>query len=235
MAIFEYSPEEWAEIRKQARNDSVDKYPVGLKLILAANAYLMERARKEAPDFKTRHQKAKAWEKVEKSAQKLGRAIDEIDDVDFPYLDLSLSPPEADRVGLSLERDEELRGLQENALIRICIDRVAGNARRLSLREHDLAEYRKHRDADAYRLDFYKDVLRIWTGDLGRELRISRTPNRNTVTGPLVRFFLAVATPVMKDETPRPESIADIVARERKERPKREARYKRLSSKPLRL
>jgi hypothetical protein len=55
-------------------------------------------------------------------------------------------------------------------------------------------------------------VLQVWA-DLGGKLRMSRHSRSQKVQGPLARYFLAVAEPVMGDATPSLESLRDIIER----------------------
>jgi hypothetical protein len=81
--------------------------------------------------------------------------------------------------------------------------------------------YEKREHERARKL-FYKELLAIWQ-TMGGKLSISRgrsnsrhRESRFQVSGPLLRFFLAVARPVMGENAPRPETIAGIVSRHRR-------------------
>jgi hypothetical protein len=50
---------------------------------------------------------------------------------------------------------------------------------------------------------------------LGGKLRISRHPKSQKVQGPLAKYFMAVAEPVMGDATPSVESLPDIIERQK--------------------
>ena len=58
-------------------------------------------------------------------------------------------------------------------------------------------------------------VLLIWTF-LGGELRVSRHPISQKIQGPLARFFRAVTVPVMGASAPSPESLPDIIRRQKR-------------------
>jgi len=70
---------------------------------------------------------------------------------------------------------------------------------------------------DPHREFLYWGVLRVWTDQLGGELKYSMS-RKGKPGGPLVRFFTACVEPVLKaDETPR-AGIADIIDREKESR-----------------
>ncbi len=66
-------------------------------------------------------------------------------------------------------------------------------------------------DPDRDRL--FSCVLKVWTDDLGAELKVSNSSGKTT--GPLIRFFDAAVSPILGRETPKPNSVRDIVKRER--------------------
>jgi hypothetical protein len=63
------------------------------------------------------------------------------------------------------------------------------------------------------RLRYEFQVLSVWT-KLGGDLRISRHPKSGKVQ--LARFFRAVTVPVMGISAPSPESLPDIVRRQKR-------------------
>jgi integrase len=65
------------------------------------------------------------------------------------------------------------------------------------------------------RVRFQSCVLLIWVADLGGQLRLSRHPKSGTIQGPLVKYFFAVTLPVMGVNTPSPESLPDIIDRQK--------------------
>lgn len=60
---------------------------------------------------------------------------------------------------------------------------------------------------------YYQRVLHLWTNAFGGKLGISRN---SRIDGPLVRYFLAVAHPVMGQKMPSLESMPDIVRRQKR-------------------
>lgn len=68
-----------------------------------------------------------------------------------------------------------------------------------------------------YRELLFDGVLFVWTR-LGGKLAVSTAPNGGRATGPLLRFFLACIGPVLKEQTPSPHSVWDIIERQRKGR-----------------
>jgi hypothetical protein len=68
-----------------------------------------------------------------------------------------------------------------------------------------------------YRELLFDGVLYVWTR-LGGKLAVSTAPNGGRATGPLLRFFLACVGPVLKEQTPSPHSVWDIIERQRKGR-----------------
>ena len=65
------------------------------------------------------------------------------------------------------------------------------------------------------RLIYQSKILEGWVVRLGGNLGISRHSRTQKVQGPLWRYFFAVAHPVMGASTPSPESLPDIVARQK--------------------
>jgi hypothetical protein len=75
---------------------------------------------------------------------------------------------------------------------------------------------------DVHRAFFYAALCDLWLGPLDQdELRYSRSPQPS---GPLIRFLLACAGPVMiasGTTAPSPHTVAGIIDRERRDRVKR--------------
>jgi hypothetical protein len=66
-----------------------------------------------------------------------------------------------------------------------------------------------------YRQSLYNDVLQVWTGIVGGELKYSRPKGGGEPNGPLIRFFAACLAPILGDQMPSPRGIADIIDRAR--------------------
>jgi len=63
---------------------------------------------------------------------------------------------------------------------------------------------------------YFQGVLFLWTETFGGRLAISRSPvNPRKISGPLVRYVLAVVQPVMGADTPSLQSLPDIVERQK--------------------
>jgi hypothetical protein len=69
-------------------------------------------------------------------------------------------------------------------------------------------------DKTSPRLTYQSKVLEVWVG-LGGKLRISRHKKSQRVQGPLARYFFAVTRPVMGASTPSPQSLRDILDRQK--------------------
>lgn len=67
---------------------------------------------------------------------------------------------------------------------------------------------------DDFREDLFELVLRVWTDELGGELKYYPK-------GPLVRFVRAALQPILGSKTPKPRAIYDIMRREQQRRLKR--------------
>jgi hypothetical protein len=65
------------------------------------------------------------------------------------------------------------------------------------------------------RLAYYSALLRLWTEEIGGALKFSRHPLLQVPDGPLIRFLHAVTAPVMREDAPSLETLADAVIRER--------------------
>jgi hypothetical protein len=61
---------------------------------------------------------------------------------------------------------------------------------------------------------FYEDVLKAWVGFGGK---LGRSTNAQ-VGGPCVRYFNAVVRPVMRDDSPKPSYVRDIIDDEKRRR-----------------
>jgi hypothetical protein len=64
-------------------------------------------------------------------------------------------------------------------------------------------------------LFFQQQVLSLWTDLFGGRLTVTTDPVTNESKGPLVRYFFAVARPVMGKLTPSIQSFRDIVERQK--------------------
>ena len=60
-----------------------------------------------------------------------------------------------------------------------------------------------------------QSILWFWTDIIGGKLSFSRNPKSGQPCGPMVRFLLAAAGPVMNAATPSLESLRDIVSRQK--------------------
>jgi hypothetical protein len=65
------------------------------------------------------------------------------------------------------------------------------------------------------KMEYEFSVLSSWES-LGGKLKISRNSGTGKIDGPLARFFRAVTVPVMRTLAPSPESLPDIVQRQKK-------------------
>ena len=63
--------------------------------------------------------------------------------------------------------------------------------------------------------EYYRSVLTLWLDHFGGQLKKTRDKTTNKPRGPLLRFFVAVTYPVMGIAAPKPETIFDIVDREK--------------------
>jgi hypothetical protein len=63
--------------------------------------------------------------------------------------------------------------------------------------------------------EYYQSVLSMWVDHCGGQLKKSRDKTTQKPKGPLLRFFVAVTYPVMGIDAPKPETIFDIVEREK--------------------
>jgi hypothetical protein len=61
---------------------------------------------------------------------------------------------------------------------------------------------------------YFQCILFLWTHFLAGKLKFSRDPKSRRIQGPLVRYFVAVTAPVMKDAAPSLQSLPDIVRRQ---------------------
>jgi hypothetical protein len=73
------------------------------------------------------------------------------------------------------------------------------------------------RRQNPHREFLYWGVMRVWTDQLGGELRYSKSPEKRLPSGPLIRFLVACVEPILGDETPG-AGLGDIIDREREAR-----------------
>jgi hypothetical protein len=71
----------------------------------------------------------------------------------------------------------------------------------------------------------YQGVMRVWTNQLGGELRYSTEGSAHY--GPLIRFLVACVEPILGKQMPSISTIADIIDREREARAKTEDEKRR--------
>jgi hypothetical protein len=62
---------------------------------------------------------------------------------------------------------------------------------------------------------FQQYILWLWTDEFGGRLTTTRGPISGEISGDLVRYFFAVARPVMGEATPSVQSLSDIVTRQK--------------------
>jgi hypothetical protein len=107
------------------------------------------------------------------------------------------------------DRDDELMELRLEFINHTCfsVEIGASTARALA---------NAFGDKNNPRLTYQSEVLNVWMR-LGGKLQISR--NRlQEVRGPLARYFFAVVRPVMGERAPSPETLRDIVDRQKSSR-----------------
>jgi hypothetical protein len=63
---------------------------------------------------------------------------------------------------------------------------------------------------------FQQRILYMWTDQFGGSLTVTKDPNSGKISGPLATYFFAVARPVMGNRTPSPQSLPDIVSRQKR-------------------
>jgi len=199
VALFDYSEEEWSEIeaalqvlRKEILPKTTRKELAGL-----ARWYLAERA------YPGRSEMQRAWRKVALLADRLQQVIVGMAEA---HVELLRKAGYATRSQESVYRENYREDV--SALSRI-IDNAQLSIKLYTRSSTDDAHY------DNPKLMYEFKVLSTWT-ELGGELRVSRHPKKGKIQGPLARFFRAVTVPVMGTSAPSPESLPDIVRRQKR-------------------
>jgi hypothetical protein len=195
-ALFNYTEEEWLEIeaaiqtvRKGVLPKKVRKWLVG-----EARWYLADRIQPN---------ERRAWQKAAFYIEKARQVILGIAERNLELLNRAGYPQKMNQAGVNRCYGEHLGGL---ARIRDEAKEIAELCKRYPTEG-------AHYDNPKFMYEF--KVLFIWTF-LGGELRVSRHPRDGNIQGPLARFFRAVTVPVMGPSAPSPESLPEIVRRQRK-------------------
>jgi hypothetical protein len=189
-----YSADAWSTIAQHVPSTGPDKLNVVRRqLETAAEAYLRDRSIKS--DMADAKGKRDNWRRLLSAASNLTKAINALDEWHPPTWGVD-AQPELERQG-SRERELWLQELE-----------TLSNMADENFWECD--RFVKGSSAEA-RLS--SEILRIWTDDLHQKLGFTRREKK--VVGPLWNFFRAVALPVLGDKTPKPETFAKIVKREK--------------------
>jgi hypothetical protein len=188
-----YSADAWSKIEMHIpRTDPASLATVRQRLERAAAAYFSDKS------IKTGMTNAKAkrdrWRRVMSVANELREAIGSLDEWSPPVWGI-VEPADIEQG--TRDRDEWLKELETLSYMALenswtCDKFVKGTS-------------------DEARLS--SEILRVWTEDLHQQLGITRRENK--VRGPLWNYFHAVALPVLGDKTPKPETFAKIVQREK--------------------
>jgi hypothetical protein len=188
--LFEYSRAEWSNIEAAARAILPNDKPLPNEVRMA----LVDRAR--VYQSRTRLALAKDnqdWQKVARLSERLHQALRVASEQSVEIIRVVQGPREAKYVRRWLEAYlEKLLEIKDHA------EAVIIPAKEMNYRPA--------------RVWYQSEVLEIWVR-LGGQLRFSRS--KRGPQGPLIRFFQAVTGPVMGASAPSPESIPDIVRRER--------------------
>jgi len=188
-----YSADAWSEIEQHIPTTDPESLAIVRKrLERAAAAYLSDKSIKTG--MANAKGKRDSWRRVMSIANELREAIGALDEWSPPVWGF-VEPADIDQA--TRDRDDwltELETLSSMALENCwtCDKFVKGIS-------------------DEARLS--SEILRIWTEDLHQQLGITRREKK--VRGPLWNYFHAVALPVLGDKTPKPETFAKIVQREK--------------------
>lgn len=188
-----YSADAWAAIVQRIPNADPNKIDVvRQRLESAASAYLSEgMIRSDMTDAKGKREK---WRRVASVANELREAIDALDEWSPPIWGLV---EQNDLEQEARDRDRWIKELERLNYMALehswsCDMFVGGNSDRTRL---------------------FSQILCIWTDDLHQKLGVTRRENK--VRGPLWDFFSAAVSPILRDKTPKPETFAKIVKREK--------------------
>jgi hypothetical protein len=220
---FDYSEAEWDEIEAQVTAVRRTRLSAAERasLIEAAQEYMRQTEERKAGTYLSPNERAKSWAKVERLCSQLCEALEAAgrnrfgDDwhtsaaVDLGELSL-WGRPQASLVGNCKPYTSPLS-----------IGHIIELLTRLGHEAEDFAKafawsIPKIRSWTG-RLDpqviYFQCILLLWI-DFGGKLKLSRNPLSGGIHGPLVRYFVAVTGPVMKDMAPSLQSLPDIVRRQ---------------------
>jgi hypothetical protein len=195
-SLFNYSEEEWLAI--EAAIQVVRKRPLPKKI----RKWLVGEARWYLAD-RNQPNERREWQKASLHVEKARQVIF---DIAARIRERYNEAGYAKKIGQSVFNRVFGQNLRD-------LTRIRDDAK-------ETAEFNKkgptngaHYDNPKFMYEF--KVLRIWTS-LGGELRLSRHPLDGSIRGPLARFFRAVTVPVMGPSAPSPESLPEIVRRQKK-------------------
>jgi hypothetical protein len=227
--VFDYSPAEWAAIDKAAgRPLSIVER---VALTFAADRYIFQsinrsRMRRVVPSRRTG-----LWKKVASSVEKALENIKDLVAVEWEVWDLRYGPlddpngaaapcwPVPDDIVRMLGGSPETLGSNEisSNLLIYFFERIAQRARSRTHQEpiYPWVSITPRRDPS---IIYLQEVTWIWTDELGGKLSIScdSTQLASRYFGPFVDYISAVASPVMKDKTPRSSSLCKLIERQAK-------------------
>jgi hypothetical protein len=223
---FKYSPEQWnailacvAEVRPGKGLTEHERK----SLVDAASDYRLHLKFRQSSEYRSPNQVAHECGQIAKSIRKLRDAVLRLQTPDaIPSLPLDLGNGEKLVVASS-------RSIKQNQADRDTILNILNRWEEEALRGCQLADGRRiidgftygRREQDRPKNVYYRAILHVWADMIGGKLR-SSTSSNYVVSGPTVRFLLAVSIPVMGEAAPKSGTVADIIDREKKMR-KRDA------------
>jgi hypothetical protein len=195
-SLFNYSEEEWLAIETAIQAVRKGTLPKKIRKWLVGEArwYLADRIHPN---------ERREWEKAAFHVEKARQLISGIAE---RLLELFNKAGYAEKIG--------------QAVVNRVFGEDLGDLTRIRDEAKETAELNKKGPINGAHFDNMKfmyvfKVLLIWTS-LGGELKVSRHPRHGNIQGPLARFFRAVTVPVMGPSAPSPESLPEILRRQRK-------------------
>jgi hypothetical protein len=226
---FDYSEAEWDEIEAEVAAVRKTRLSAAERALLieAAQKYIHKAVEREAGTYAPPNARARSWAKVGELCSQLCDALEaagrnRYDDDWRSKAAVALQGERSLVLGRQLNQDLNLINLEKNDGT-LSIGDMVELLVRLKVEAEDLAKPLfwsvSRMTSWTGRLEpqvvFFQRILLLWT-DFGGKLKLSRDPDTRQNRGPLVRYFLAVIRPVMKDKTPSLQSLRDIVRRQAK-------------------
>lgn len=205
--LFNYTQAQWADI--EAAVTTTRNAPLSdaerVDLLVAANAFFHNSAERESGTYVPPKVKTESWRKLE---QRCGQLREALETACRYLLGDSWREEPITFLGVPGPTFGDVEDLA--ARVQVRAKEITGNPS--ALKPTIVQSFTGRLDPSVV---FQQRILSIWTNHLKGRLTVTHDPISGEIKGALVKYFLAVAGPVMGEKLPSLQSLPDIVERQK--------------------